>query len=58
MYDVGPDRGDCFVFKWAMDAAVNDLSVHSDHPYMADIWFWKANRTDPAGYADDKYHIL
>ena len=58
LYENGPDREDCFVLKWAMDAAIKDLSVRADHPYMADVWFWKANRTDPVGYADDKYQLL
>lgn len=58
MYLTGPDREDCVVIKWAMGPDVENLSVYSDTPYRADIWFWKANRTDPAGYADDKYQIL
>lgn len=58
MYVVGPDREDCVVLKWAMQPATEDLSLKSDVPYLADIWFWKANRTDPAGYADDKHQIL
>jgi len=27
--------------------------THDDHPL--DVWHWKASRTDPAGYVDDKY---
>lgn len=58
MYEIGPLREDCFVFKWAMDGDAIDLSVRSDDNYKTDIWFWKANRTDPAGFADDKYQLL
>ena len=59
MYETGPDREDTFVLKWAMDDRdTADLSVYASAPYMADIWFWKANRTDPMGYADDKFQIL
>lgn len=58
MYKTGPERGDCFVFKWSMEPEPVDLSVHGDKPYKADIWFWKAERTDPSGYADDKQQIL
>lgn len=58
IYDIGPEREDGFVFKWAMDNTVSDLSLHADQPYIADIWFWKANRTNPAGYADDKIQRL
>lgn len=58
IYKMGPDREDCFVFKWNMGSESVDLSLHSDNPYRADVWFWKACRTDPVGYADDKIQIL
>jgi hypothetical protein len=58
MYKTGPERGDCFIFKWNMEAEVLDLSVYADKPYTADIWFWKAGRTNPVGYADDKQQIF
>lgn len=58
MYTVGHDREDIFVIKWSMEPSPVDLSIFADNPYMADIWFWKACRTDPAGYADDKSHIF
>jgi hypothetical protein len=58
MYRIGPDREDCFVFKWNMELKPKDLSVYADVPYVADIWFWKACRTDPAGFADDKIQRL
>ncbi len=54
MYEVGPQREDTFVFKWSMSGNQIDLSIRSDEEYTADIWYWKACRTDPAGYADDK----
>ena len=57
-YTVGPDREDIFVFKWSMESKPVDLSIYADNSYKADIWFWKACRTDPAGYADDKSHHL
>ncbi len=34
-----------------------DLTISGEKPYKADIWYWKAFRTDPMGYADDKMHI-
>lgn len=55
MYTTGPDREDMFVFKWNMEPVTVDLSLKADNDYMADIWFWKACRTDPVGFADDKY---
>ncbi|MFA5088698.1 MAG: ethylbenzene dehydrogenase-related protein [Candidatus Omnitrophota bacterium] len=54
MYKTGPDREDTFIFKWNMEVHAVDLSLKSDDSYAADIWFWKAGRSNPAGYADDK----
>ncbi len=54
MYKTGLDREDVFVFKWNMENHPSNLSLKSDDNYTADIWFWKAFRSDPAGYADDK----
>jgi hypothetical protein len=58
MYEEGPDREDTFVFKWKLDDNTNDLSIYSDQPYEADLWYWKACRTDPQGFADDKIQRL
>ncbi|MBU1852430.1 MAG: hypothetical protein KJ957_00105 [Candidatus Omnitrophica bacterium] len=58
MYKTGPSREDTFVFKWNMEPAPVDLSVYSDDPYITDVWFWKACRTDPVGFADDKIQAL
>ena len=57
-YEMGAHREDTFVFKWNMMEKSVDLSNFSDDNYTADIWYWKANRTNPAGYADDKRQIL
>ncbi len=56
-YETGPDREDTFVVKWNMEPFPVDLTIDSDEAYKADIWYWKAHRTDPAGYADDKYQL-
>ncbi len=58
IYEVGPDREDCFVFKWFMGKPPQNYHIDSDEPHTADTWFWKANRTDPIGYADDKIQRL
>ena len=57
VYRTGPKREDSFVFKWNMESQPVDLSISGDDSYKADIWYWKANRTDPVGFADDKYHL-
>lgn len=56
-YKSGPKREDSFVFKWNMGSRSVDLTISGNDPYQADVWYWKANRTDPVGFADDKFHI-
>ena len=51
-YETGAHREDTFVFKWNMLDKKVDLSNFSDDNYTADVWYWKANRTNPAGYAE------
>ena len=58
IYTVGTDREDTFILKWSMEPKVVDLSIYSNDTYRADVWFWKACRTDGGGYADDKIHLL
>ncbi len=58
LYTVGGDREDCFVIKWNMEPHPVDLSIRGGTEYRADTWYWKACRTDPSGYADDKIQIL
>ena len=58
MYRMGPAREDTFVFKWHLGAGPVDLRLSGDTPHLADIWYWKAYRTDHAGYADDKMHVF
>ncbi len=58
IYALGPQREDGFTFKWNISEKTVDLSNFSDDDYHADVWYWKANRTDPAGYSDDKHHVL
>ena len=54
VYREGNDREDVFVFKWSMSGNNVDLRLRQPMPHIADIWFWKAVRTNPSGYADDK----
>ncbi len=58
VYDVGLDREDTFVFKWAIQPFEMDLNLKNAVPSTSDVWFWKAHRTDPLGFADDKLHII
>jgi len=56
-YDSGPEREDTLVLKWSMEPVPVDLTLKGDESYRADIWYWKAHRTDPVGYADDKVQV-
>lgn len=58
IYEVGSQREDCFIFKWFMKPYPDSLYIDSGETHTADTWFWKANRTDPAGFADDKIQQL
>lgn len=58
IYVTGQDREDVFQLLFSMEKKPVDLSIYADNHYIADVWFWKACRTDPAGYADDKIHYL
>jgi hypothetical protein len=58
IYRAGKQREDTFIFKWNMEKREVDLSNFSDNNYTADLWYWKAHRTNPAGYADDKSQVF
>ncbi len=58
LYKIGPNREDVFVVKWFIEFDPNGLSLYAGKPHKADIWYWKADRTDPKGYADDKIQYL
>lgn len=56
IYKQGNDREDMFVIKWSMQGNDIDMSYRNASPHIADVWFWKACRTNPSGYWDDKRH--
>ena len=58
VYREGPDREDVFIFKWSMSGNDVRLELRDPEPHRADIWFWKAHRSNPAGYADDKWQSV
>ncbi|UCE79783.1 MAG: hypothetical protein JSV13_03870 [Nitrospiraceae bacterium] len=58
IYKPGNQREDTFIFKWNMEKHEVDLSNFADNNYVADVWYWKAHRTNPAGYSDDKSQVF
>ncbi|MEW8051858.1 MAG: ethylbenzene dehydrogenase-related protein [Candidatus Thiodiazotropha sp.] len=57
LYGKGPEREDTIVLKWAISPRKSDLTLTAASPYKADIWYWKSVRTDPVGFADDKFQL-
>ena len=53
-----PDREDSFIFKWSMVGNKANLSIQKPIAHKADIWYWKAQRTNPIEHADDKMQIF
>jgi len=58
VYREGPDREDVLIFKWSMSGNDVDLRLREPMPHRADIWFWKAHRSNWSGYADDKMQAM
>ena len=54
VYKPGMDREDMLVLKWLMTGDSLYLAADKVAPHTSDIWFWKAARTNPGGYVDDK----
>ncbi|MBN2843473.1 MAG: hypothetical protein JXM68_10305 [Sedimentisphaerales bacterium] len=58
VYIEAMDREDTLVLKWSMAGGNMSFDPALLEPHAADIWFWKACRSNPAGYLDDKSQIV
>lgn len=58
VYIEGLDREDALVLKWRTTGGNMSFLPALIEPHTADIWFWKASRTNPSGYFDDKSQIV
>lgn len=56
-YEEGSDREDRFVLKFDMGGDFTACML-SGKEYKADVWHWKAYRSQAAGLAHDKMHIF
>lgn len=56
-YVEGPQREDRFALEFAMDGDY-DANWFSGKEFKADMWNWKAGRTNPMGIAHDKMTII
>ena len=52
-YEVGPQREDRFALQFAMEGDY-DANWLSGKTFKADMWHWKATRSNPIGIAHDK----
>ena len=51
-----PDDQFAIEFPIDGDFDINMLTTESE--YTADVWHWKAGRSNPGGWADDKRHLI
>lgn len=56
-YVAGDDKEDGVALKFDMGGDF-DYCMLTDKEYTADVWTWKAARTDPAGLAEDGLHVF
>ncbi len=56
-YETGKQREDRFAVSLMM-AGDYDVNPTSGKEFKADIWHWKAARTNPVGLAHDKYWVI
>ncbi|MBI5185208.1 MAG: hypothetical protein HZA01_05720 [Nitrospinae bacterium] len=49
---------DQFALEFPMAGQFDVKMLTLDHEYTADVWHWKAGRGNPAGWVDDKRHII
>jgi hypothetical protein len=49
---------DQFAIEFPIDGDFEPNMLKTDGEYTADVWHWKAGRSNPPGYADDKRHLI
>ena len=49
---------DQFALEFPMEGAFEVNMLTTDREYTADVWHWKAGRSNPRGFADDKRHLI
>ncbi|MCZ7648240.1 MAG: ethylbenzene dehydrogenase-related protein [Planctomycetota bacterium] len=54
-YIAGKEREDRLALEFAMSKTFDECMMGGT-PYVADIWHWKACRTNPSGAVDEEWH--
>lgn len=49
---------DQFAIEFPIDGDFEVSMLTTDNEYTADVWHWKAGRSNPRGFADDKRHLI
>lgn len=49
---------DQFAIEFPLDGDFEVNMLTTDSEYTADVWHWKAGRSNPRGWADDKRHLI
>lgn len=56
-YRKGKQRDDMFALRFDMGGDFNECMI-ADADYKVDVWLWSAGRSNPAGYAEDMWHLI
>ncbi len=57
-YDRPSKADDQFAVEFAIDGDFQPNMLPASGEYTADVWHWKAGRSNPKGWADDKRHLI
>ncbi len=57
-YERSSKPDDQFAIEFPIDGDFEVNMLATDSEYTADVWHWKAGRSNPPGYADDKRHLI
>ena len=57
-YERSSKPDDQFAIEFPLDGYFKLNMLTTDGEYTADVWHWKAGRSNPNGWADDKRHLI
>lgn len=57
-YERPSQPDDQFAIEFPLDGDFELSMLTTESEYTADVWHWKAGRSNPGGWADDKRHLI
>lgn len=57
-YERPSQPDDQFAIEFPLDGDFELSMLTTESEYTADVWHWKAGRSNPRGWADDKRHLI